>query len=211
MRKLIILVVIFAILFGTFVYYFSFKNSKSIIYPNEITTTKRITPNLSPWKLYKNNTFGYTVEIPMNWIIDEHKGVFINQPGEVVFYSPDNRERTPGSLYVAIFAANINDTPGNISFHTITEYQHWLKLPIATNTRQNLYKENNAFAGSLEGIEYVTQALPGDPTEGYSNLNTWFQKGNLNYFLQRNGYDKDKPDEYTNVYTHIIKTFKPVN
>lgn len=155
------------------------------------------------WGTYENTINKYTISVPQNWQIDDTNGVYRGIPGEVAFFPPqESTVAYRSGIYITITDDQVAKL--NFSLNTQEQYQDWIASAISTNTNQRQYKIGGTSVAGIPAIQYVTRALPGDPTEAFYYVTTWFRHNKQNYNIQFVNPEQDE----LKTYDKILSTFK---
>ncbi len=156
------------------------------------------------WQAYPNEIIGYTINIPADWRINSTEGVFISVKGEVGFFPPGEEDSQP--YKTAVYIVSLKDGEMNrYNLDSEAEFTEWLNRPASNDRSQRQFKVGQIKVDGIDAVQYVTQALSGDPTEAYYGLITWFRKNGYNYYIEMTG-DKNVIPE--SLYNQIVSTFK---
>ncbi|HLL61033.1 MAG TPA: PsbP-related protein [Candidatus Nitrosocosmicus sp.] len=164
-------------------------------------------PN-SSWKTYENKTLGYQVKVPQDWSIEEREGVFIGAQGEAVFLPPSEKNKPAFRTQVAIVKVHDSqEIKTRYDLNTQEQFNQWLKKPATTGEGQRQFKVGEIKIDRIDAIQFISRTLPGDPTEAFYSLNTWFRKDGANYYIEFGG-DEKIVAYHTGIYKQMISSFK---
>ncbi|MBI2049582.1 hypothetical protein HYT32_01625 [Candidatus Roizmanbacteria bacterium] len=172
------------------------------------TPSKTQDASTANWKTYTNSTYGYTVKIPGHWTVSERN--FIGNINKI-FVSPPSNEAPNRSSSISFFVIKASEYQTyNLSTEISTQAQFtaWLKNPVSTDTHQRRYKiGTTTINDTLEAVKFVSQNLPGDPTEPTYNIGTWIHRNGVNYYIDLGPY-KESAEKLLPIYDQVISTFK---
>jgi len=176
------------------------------------TPTPTVEDKTKDWKTYTNETLGYTIKIPQDWVIDEHKGVFIGLAGEATFTPSSEIEETQGEgadvfrTKVAILAMTTEKVRYNLN--TKQQFDEWLVKDVSSGEGERLFKIGNIKVGGFDTVRFVSRALPGDPAESYYGIITWLRRNGTNYYMELYSINETSASKFTSIYNQILSTFK---
>jgi len=176
------------------------------------TPAPKVEDETNDWKTYTNETLGYTIKIPKDWVIDEHKGVFVGLAGEATFTPSSEIEETQGEgadvfrTKVAILAMTTEKVRYNLN--TKQQFDEWLVKDVSSGEGERLFKIGNVKIGGFDAVKFVSRALPGDPAESYYGIITWLHRNGTNYYMELYSINETNASKLTSVYDQILSTFK---
>jgi len=171
----------------------------------EITS---VTPDeTANWKTYSNTLHKYSIKIPKDWVVDDSKGVFIQIPGEVTFTLPAEMSisEVPFRTKMAIVATTQEKV--RYSLASQQQYIDWLQKAVSSGEGERVFKTGDAKVGAVDAVEFVSRSYPGDATEAFYSVVTWFRKDGVNYYFELGG-DEQKVKQLLPIYYQILSTFK---
>lgn len=181
-------------------------NSKTIKQPQyQSIPPVSIDSKTANWKTFTNSVNNYTIKIPTDWEIDNNTGAFLGIPGEVIFIPPSQKEVKAYQTNIAITAMKTEKV--RYSLNTAEKYQEWISKPISDGAGERLYKVGDLEINGTQAVQFVTRALPGDPTEAFYSITTWLRKDGTNYYIELGGSENIVKEEQ-DTYNQILQTFK---
>lgn len=184
----------------------SLNNSQPSVRPTATPLPTQIpTPDeTANWKTYTNNKLNYSIKIPRDWLIDDKENVFIRTSGEAIFLPQSEKDKGVFSTKIAI--TKLTNEKIRYSLNTETQFNEWLLMPAATDVRR-LAKVENLKIDNLDAVKFISTTLPGDATEPFFSIVTWFRKNGSNYYIEFGG-DEKIVNGNVNIYNQILSTFK---
>lgn len=177
--------------------------------PGEKTT---LTPGADSknWKTYTNKQLNYSLKLPKDWDIEgEHS--FIGVPGEVTFLPPGEKNKKGFHTIIAITSMTSEDSEHRrYQLDTQTQFNEWKNKNISNGAGERLFKIGESNIDGNDALQIVSRTLPGDPTETFYSIFTWFRKNNANWYIEFGG-DERIVKQYQNIYSQILFTFKFLN
>lgn len=177
--------------------------SKTIIATPSAEATPTTTTQ-SNTKLYSNTELGYSVQIPTNWDT-EGKGSFVNIPGEITFLPPGEKSKEAYRTVIAITKMTTDKI--RYSLNTQPQFNEWMAKPISDGRGERLYKIANIKVDGIDSVQFINRALPGDQTEAFYSIVTWFRKDNANYYIEFGGVESII-NNHRSVYDQVVSSFK---
>jgi len=158
------------------------------------------------WKAYTSNVHKYSIKIPQEWATDDSGGVFIGIPGEVTFIPPGGMATESAGFRTQIAITVMTNEKIRYELNSQEQYGEWLTKPISTGEGERLYKSGNTALGNIKAVQLVSRTLPGDPTESFYSVVTWFRKNGANYYIELGG-EESKVLENIVTYNQILESF----
>ncbi len=179
--------------------------------PAPESTPAPVTDPTAGWKTYTNGTNGYAVKIPQDWIVDDHKGVFVSVPGEVTFTPPSEvgAEGEAGDVFRTKVAILVMTTEKiRYTLNTQQQFDEWLTKSVSSGEGARLFKIGDIRVGGLDAVTFVSRSLAGDSAGAYYGVVTWFRKNGANYYLELYSTSENKASQFASIYNQILSTFK---
>ncbi|KKU63533.1 MAG: hypothetical protein UX86_C0022G0007 [Candidatus Amesbacteria bacterium GW2011_GWC1_47_15] len=131
---------------------------------------------------------------------------FIGIPGEVTFIPPGGMATESAGFRTQIAITVMTNEKIRYELNSQEQYGEWLTKPISTGEGERLYKSGNTALGNIKAVQLVSRTLPGDPTESFYSVVTWFRKNGANYYIELGG-EESKVLENIVTYNQILESF----
>ena len=168
------------------------------------------TPTPDPtadWKTYTSTLNKYSIKIPLDWIIDDHNGVFVNIPGEVTFTPPNEMKIQIDSFRTKIAITVMSTQKIRYSLNTQEQFDEWFSMKPASDVRRPA-KVENLKIDELDAVKFINNTLPGDATEPFFSTVVWFRKNGNNYYIELGGANEQTVNKNIATFDQILSTFK---
>ena len=174
--------------------------------PTPVPTPEATLDPTADWKTYTSSINKYSIKIPKDWQSDDSKGVFIYLPGDVTFTPLSEMDIEIDSFRTKIAITAMTTENIRYSLNTQQQFEEWYDKTPATDV-QKLAKVENTIIDGVRAVKFISTTLPGEATEPFFSIVTWFIKDGKNYYIEFGG-DEEKVTNNINIYNQILSTFK---